>query len=628
MKRRGLLLFCALALASVAAQAAEDCSAWPPYAFQPWFSCEQGSFGVCRIGGPVTMTIIPFHPGAPVSCVTKVVWRFPDGAVTVDPYQPFDKVLPVGAHSIPVDIYNTANSPDPVRREIGTIMVGAGFVNVAGVSPFPVEGSPASFYITRNATTGPTTVKWIVTDSINGSTPSSDFPTPSGTIVLEDGQAQQLISLPTNNDAVYRGNRQYYIRLLSATNDYVVPPQYGYFTLVEDEPLPKLSVADVALPELDAGRYTGTFTVKLSVAVPSLSVSYSFADGTARAGSDYLATAGSIRFDATHTEASIPFEIAGDRVREPHETFRLHLFAATPLLIATPPDATCTILNDDSELLPAVAHISKGQSLKYTLDIGLPAASDLSIPLQATEPSVASVPASIRFSRGQSIGTFTATGAGAGQTRVRAQLPPENGGAALSATLIVHDSGKVVFEPRSLRVFRGEEASFRVSLDPPSAQSERLVLTTGNAGVAGIPAEVVIPAGGSGTIVVQGLALGATYVNATLPPAFGDGYATAAVDVIERPASPVITSIEPQSGSAAGGTSIVARGALLTADCTLLFGSTPARRIALDDEGSLTADTPPHKSGPVDVTLQCGAETFVLTNAFTYTDPRQRSARH
>jgi len=623
-------MFLLLLLAAAFSVQAEDCSAWPPYAFQPSFSCEPGSFGVCRIGGPVTLTIIPFHPGAPVSCVSKVVWRLPDGAVTVDPYQPFStSTLPVGAHSIPVDIYNTASSPNPVRLEIGTILVGVGFVNTSGGVRSVVEGESASFYIVRNAAIGPTTVKWIVTDSINGTTPSPEFPTSSGTSTLADGQSEQLVTVPTSDDAIYRGNKEYYIKLLSATNDYVLPPGYGYLTVFENEPRPKLSVQDVALPELDSGRRAGSFTVKLSVAVPSLAVSYSIADGSARAGNDYVALpGGSIHFDPAHTEISIPFEIIGDRIREPHETFRLHLYTLTPGLIAMPPDATCTILNDDSELLPSLAQLGKGQSLRYTLHIGLPAASTLSIPLEASDPSVVSLPASIRFDRGQSTATFTVTAIAAGQTRIRAQLPPENGGGAPSATLIVHESGKVVFSPRALEVFRGEEAELRVSLDPPSTQNERLLLTTGNPDIAGIANEVVIPAGGSGTITVKGLSPGPTFVNATLPPAFGDGYATAAIDVIERPAAPVITSVEPQSGTSAGGTPVVVRGALLTADCTLLFGNVPAKNVVLDEEGSLNGVTPPHKSGAVDVMLQCGSDMFVLTNAFTYTDSRQRSARH
>jgi hypothetical protein len=101
------------------------------------------------------------------------------------------------------------------------------------------------------------------------------------------------------------------------------------------------------------------------------------------------------------------------------------------------------------------------------------------------------------------------------------------------------------------------------------------------------------------------------------------------LDVVQKPPAMAITAIEPSSGSANGGTPFLARGSLLTADCRLLFGGTPATLMALTSDGMLIGLTPPNAAGSVDVTLVCGESHFALTDAFTYIGvPRVRSARH
>ncbi len=312
--------------------------------------------------------------------------------------------------------------------------------------------------------------------------------------------------------------------------------QESALTIEEDEPVPTLTISNVSLAESNAGQQSGAFTVKLSPPTDAYNVRYQLVDGTGARGTDYdsAAAEGTLRFDAAHSQLTIPFTIAGDMRRETHETFRLHLSGGDIPQISIPADGTCTILNDDPELTPQSPQITRGQTAKFTVDIGLPATATLQLPMLSSDPSILSVPSTVRINSGQSTATFTATANAAGFAKVSVTLPNENGAATLSSTVTVEDS-----------------------------------------------------------------------------------------------ATPAITSIEPASGPSAGGTPFLARGALLTGDCTLLFGGAPTTAISLTSEGMLTGKTPPHASGAVDVTLTCGTSTFVLTNAFTYTAPsRTRSARH
>ena len=114
----------------------------------------------------------------------------------------------------------------------------------------------------------------------------------------------------------------------------------------------KLSIADVAISEGNSGTKLATFTVKLSQASAS-AVSYNIntADGTASAGSDYVAKSligESIA--AGQTSKAFTVTINGDTVKEADETFNVNV---SNVVGATVSDgqARGTILNDDSPLL-------------------------------------------------------------------------------------------------------------------------------------------------------------------------------------------------------------------------------------------------------------------------------------
>ena len=76
---------------------------------------------------------------------------------------------------------------------------------------------------------------------------------------------------------------------------------------------PSLSIADASVTEGNSGTTTANFTVTLSAAATStVTVNYATANGTATAGSDYVAASGTLTFTAGQTSKTIPVTVNGD----------------------------------------------------------------------------------------------------------------------------------------------------------------------------------------------------------------------------------------------------------------------------------------------------------------------------
>ena len=126
-------------------------------------------------------------------------------------------------------------------------------------------------------------------------------------------------------------------------------------TIVNDDVLPTLSILDAAVTEGNSGTTTVPVTVILSAASTSpVTVTYTTANGTATAGSDYTATAGTLTFPAGSTSQTINVTVTGDTTVEPNETFLVNLTSPTGATLLDG-QATVTITNDDSAALPTLS---------------------------------------------------------------------------------------------------------------------------------------------------------------------------------------------------------------------------------------------------------------------------------
>ena len=86
-------------------------------------------------------------------------------------------------------------------------------------------------------------------------------------------------------------------------------------------------------------------------------------------------------------------------------------------------------------------------------------------------------------------------------------------------------------------------------------------------------------------------------------------------------AAPVVTSISPTSGPAAGGTTVTITGSGFTGATAVDFGTTPATSFTINNDGSISA-VDPAGTGTVDVTVvgPYGTSPTTAADQFTYTN--------
>ena len=89
---------------------------------------------------------------------------------------------------------------------------------------------------------------------------------------------------------------------------------------------PSITVHDALVTEGNAGTTQATFSVTLSgAASQTVTCNFATADGTATAGSDYVATSGALSFAPGEVEKSVVVLVNGDTVDETQETFFLDI---------------------------------------------------------------------------------------------------------------------------------------------------------------------------------------------------------------------------------------------------------------------------------------------------------------
>ena len=125
--------------------------------------------------------------------------------------------------------------------------------------------------------------------------------------------------------------------------------------------LPVVSIGSAEIGERHKGVRRLTFTITLSSPVTTrTSVQWGTADGSAVAGADYVAAAGTAVFRKGQTTRKVVVLVKGDRLAEGNETFGVVLRSASNASVsASSGIATGTILDDDPPSLAAAAAIGQ-----------------------------------------------------------------------------------------------------------------------------------------------------------------------------------------------------------------------------------------------------------------------------
>jgi hypothetical protein len=185
----------------------------------------------------------------------------------------------------------------------------------------------------------------------------SDYLAAAGTIVLLPGETSQTIAVPVIGDLRNEFDETFYLNLSDPVN-VVLGDVQAIATIGNDDPLPSLSVSDAVVLEGNAETRTLSFSVHLSQASgKTVTVDYATADGTAAAGSDYLAKSGTLTFLPGAISHTVTVTVTGDALVEGNEAMLLLLAAANNASIDDD-QAQGLILDDDEDGSAAAQNIA------------------------------------------------------------------------------------------------------------------------------------------------------------------------------------------------------------------------------------------------------------------------------
>ncbi len=216
------------------------------------------------------------------------------------------------------------------------------------------------FTVTLSATAvAPVTFDYLTADGTAAA--GSDYSTASGTATIPAGSTSVTIPVVVNGDTTVESDETFTLNLSNISSNATFARASATGTIRNDDlPPPGVSVSDVSKTEGNSGSSNIVFTVSLTAATSTpVTFTYATADGTATAGSDFVAASGTATIPAGSTSVTVNVGVNGDTAIENNETFTLNLSNLSSNATFVRATATGTITNDDFPPSVSVADVSK-----------------------------------------------------------------------------------------------------------------------------------------------------------------------------------------------------------------------------------------------------------------------------
>jgi hypothetical protein len=184
------------------------------------------------------------------------------------------------------------------------------------------------------------TVSYATSDG--GATTPADYAARSSALSFAPGETEKTVSVPVVSDALDEAPENFSFDLSGAAGA-AVADGHAFATIVDDDPEVTVSAGDASASEGDAA----TFTVSLSAASGKLiTVEYATSGGSATAGADFTAAAGTLAFHPGEREKTVSVATLEDALVEGDETFSFSLLRPDNV-VPVDAQATGTIRDDD-----------------------------------------------------------------------------------------------------------------------------------------------------------------------------------------------------------------------------------------------------------------------------------------
>ncbi|TCM12143.1 Calx-beta domain-containing protein [Novosphingobium sp. PhB165] len=184
------------------------------------------------------------------------------------------------------------------------------------------EGGTLVFTVSLSAPSGGPVI--VAYSAASGTaTVGSDFAANSGRLTFAPGETSKTISVATVDDALIEGNETFTVNLSEASGG-TISRASGTGTIVDND-FVQVTFAVANAAAVDEGSPLIFTVTKSNVTTATTSVSYATANGSAAAGSDYVATSGTLTFGPGEYSKTVSVATIDDTSYEADETVLLNL---------------------------------------------------------------------------------------------------------------------------------------------------------------------------------------------------------------------------------------------------------------------------------------------------------------
>ncbi|HEX8180914.1 MAG TPA: Calx-beta domain-containing protein [Pyrinomonadaceae bacterium] len=206
------------------------------------------------------------------------------------------------------------------------------------------------FMVTKTGSTALSSSVNFTTVEGTASVNDNDYQGTSGTLNFSSTDTQMQITVLVNGDPTAEPDESFTVHLSNAVGATITSAD-GTGTITNDDGAQstgtfQFSAANYTVNE---SRTSATITVtRTGTTTGAASLAYATSDGTATAGSDYTATAGTLNFASGEASKTFTVAISNDTEAEPNETVQLTLSnPSAGATLGTQSTATLTIIDND-----------------------------------------------------------------------------------------------------------------------------------------------------------------------------------------------------------------------------------------------------------------------------------------
>ena len=223
------------------------------------------------------------------------------------------------AAALESDLSNNTNSASQAIYPLPTVSIADATV---------LEGNSgttnALFAVTlSNPSSGPVSVGFATVT--NTALAGTDYTATRGVLSFAPGETNKTIAVRVIGDTKNEGDDSFWVVLTNAVRA-TLGRAAAAGVILNDDPLPTLSITNLVVTEGNSGLRKATFKVVLApVSGRLVTVDYATAPGTAVDGVDFLSTNGSLIFLPGKTTQKIVVPVVGDKLQESNLTFLVNL---------------------------------------------------------------------------------------------------------------------------------------------------------------------------------------------------------------------------------------------------------------------------------------------------------------